>query len=576
MGVVVTMSSTHKRGGSRLSRYGIKAQMAITNTKSTIEPSDIQAAKASLKSTKQLTIQMESISKNLYYVQNTKSRIISQLCDALKQATIANSEDRMGIFLNNMGRISQNIEDSYQMYLLNMLDQLITPLHDFNQTQIKNCQDIKLQLKTKKGQYDIKKKQEEKILSSQSQKNVNLEKVHLARSKSAIKLDDLQSIRNEFIASVNSMEQEKLSLLSSFQSYMGSYAGYVLRVYTTECVFFLKIVFYVTAHAKITGECLKATDKMNLIPPNWNNKYGLDSDTEDINDNDGTMSKYGDWGQSNLVVRCGWIRKRGKVNKSFKRRYFKLYTNRKLIYLNGPNGKVKGHINLMSIVNIKKSDDNTIDIQTKSRLWTLQFEESMDRDGWFNAFMETKGVTLIQTAESFDGDQLLDAANADGDDAASLVIPGTNQYLLPPVYNEYSAESKTETEQVVVEEEEDGDGATMTTMPPPGMYSDYEVDDVGSYNPFESDSDEKDEINGMESAFITPRGADIGVDAEFIIVVEGVALYNDENLSNECFDIQIKKGDIVNAQYVNPKVIFIKNVEKFVSVMDVVEVPGGI
>merc|ERR1719242_1682688 len=65
---------------------------------------------------------MESISKNLYYSQNQKSRIISKLCDALKQANITNSEDKFAIFLNNMGRVTQNIEDSYQIYLLDMLD----------------------------------------------------------------------------------------------------------------------------------------------------------------------------------------------------------------------------------------------------------------------------------------------------------------------------------------------------------------------------------------------------------------------------------------------------------------------
>merc|ERR1712187_458511 len=96
----------------------------------------------------------------------------------------------------------------------------------------------------------------------------------------------------------------------------------------------------------------------------------------------------------------------------------------------------------MGILSIKKSDENTIDINTKTRTWTLQFEESMDRDGWFNAFMETKGVALMQTAESFDGNELMDGMV---EAPPAEIIPGTNQYLAPPVYNEYRAESTATT-----------------------------------------------------------------------------------------------------------------------------------
>ena len=63
---------------------------------------------------------------------------------------------------------------------------------------------------------------------------------------------------------------------------------------------------------------MQTADYMEWIPPNINNSFGLDSDTEDLNDNDETMSSFPDWTKKSVIVKSGWARKRGKIHKAFK------------------------------------------------------------------------------------------------------------------------------------------------------------------------------------------------------------------------------------------------------------------
>merc|ERR1712176_1061392 len=108
-------------------------------------------------------------------------------------------------------------------------------------------------------------------------------------------------------------------------------------------------------------------------------------------------------GKSTTILKQGWIKKRGKINKTFKRRYFQLFTNKKLCYFdgNGANKAVKGYINLEKLNDCTKLPWNCeIRIQTDARCWILQFDSISKRDDWFNA-MQTKGITMEQTANHF-------------------------------------------------------------------------------------------------------------------------------------------------------------------------------
>merc|ERR1712154_126981 len=93
------------------------------------EPNAIIEAKARLKSTKKVTTQIEQISKKLYLAQKAGSKQLSSFCDQLTSVHIENSDDKFAIFLNNMGRVQQNLEEVYLMYLINMKDQLLNPLN---------------------------------------------------------------------------------------------------------------------------------------------------------------------------------------------------------------------------------------------------------------------------------------------------------------------------------------------------------------------------------------------------------------------------------------------------------------
>eukprot|EP01083_Nonionella_stella_P230523 814743_1 len=130
------------------------------------------------------------------------------------------------------------------------------------------------------------------------------------------------------------MEKNKLHLLSSFAEYMDSFMAYS-KMHSTNIEL--------------------QTKSMNVMPPKIAaNKSQLDSDTEEcfMNDFNEQQKTLNDWGKSSVVVKEGIFKKRGAVNKSFKKRWFKLFTNKKLTYFdindygNGPNGMLKGHANL--------------------------------------------------------------------------------------------------------------------------------------------------------------------------------------------------------------------------------------
>eukprot|EP01084_Bolivina_argentea_P266171 451362_1 len=388
-----------KRTSSKFHHSFIRAKLKLTNTKQSLEPTEITEAKLRLKSTKNITTSLEPIVNNLYWAQHEHSRLMSELSNTLTNITINNNNDKFGIFLKNMGRVQQNLEEIDEMYLINMKDQFLDPLKEFNATQIKKCQQTKLKLKTIKGQFDLKKKSETKLLKTQSEKRISLDKVHSVQTATSKKLNELLSVRDEFVSCVNTMEKNKLHLLSSFAEYMDSFMAYS-KMHSTNIEL--------------------QTKSMNVMPPKIAaNKSQLDSDTEEcfMNDFNEQQKTLNDWGKSSVVVKEGIFKKRGAVNKSFKKRWFKLFTNKKLTYFdindygNGPNGMLKGHANLTNIVQINTKKNSLIEIQTKTRKWIFSYDNIEDRDEWYNIFQQTcvQNVTrtMKQTANDF-GDMFID------------------------------------------------------------------------------------------------------------------------------------------------------------------------
>eukprot|EP01084_Bolivina_argentea_P060724 110923_1 len=185
-----------------------KSQIKLTNTEQTKELDEIIQAKSQLKSTKRLTTSIERIANELHNIQKQESRTLAILCNRLRNIP-TDSNNTFSVFLNNMGRVWSNFEELDQIYLTSMKDQLLSPFHQFNTIEIPKCQKIKVKLKTAKGKYDIKKKNENKISLTKHSK-----RLHRAQSVTVLKLDELDFMRQIFVDSVQSMEASKLFLLS--------------------------------------------------------------------------------------------------------------------------------------------------------------------------------------------------------------------------------------------------------------------------------------------------------------------------------------------------------------------------
>eukprot|EP01083_Nonionella_stella_P207168 752871_1 len=84
--------------------YGAAAKRKLTNTTPTPEPNDISKYKSILKSTKNLTPEVEQIANNLYLSQIEQSRILRTLSNTLTTMPIQDECDKFSIFLNNIGR----------------------------------------------------------------------------------------------------------------------------------------------------------------------------------------------------------------------------------------------------------------------------------------------------------------------------------------------------------------------------------------------------------------------------------------------------------------------------------------
>ena len=387
---VPCMSPKFNRSRSRntslgLRNIGAKARLKLSQTKETAEPRIIIQSKSILKATKRATLAIKNCAESLYNAQSEKHHLERLLSTQLSNIHIQNqNDDRFGIFCNNMGRVQSNMHEMYQIYLLNLKHQLIAPLHDFNLNEIAKCQQTKLKLKTMKAEHDIINAKELKIRemlderyptqqsSSSSPKHKHKGGRH-HRSKTAIKLDELQSVRNEFLKSFMFMDAKKLHILQSIKNYMSS-----LQIY-----------------ARMHAEDIRSNSEL------MHDFKILSVPSERF------------WSKDAMILKEGWFEMQQDVNRKsrvFRKEYFKLFNGKKLIFMDGEHGILKGCVDLNKIFDIGVKGLDLIQIKTmdqdgvNSVVYTFRFESSECRDAWLNALKQTiasKTVSIKQIEKRF-------------------------------------------------------------------------------------------------------------------------------------------------------------------------------
>eukprot|EP01083_Nonionella_stella_P031662 86697_1 len=341
-------------GNSPLSLNTKKLKMRYFDMKSKLkmvadEPPPITDAKSKLKDIK-LTAEMEHRTAKLYLAQTERLKCLNIWCDTLTDIHISSTNDAFAVYMNNMGRMTQNMEinDPDQHYLMNMKHELIDGLNAFNTGSIGKCKELNKKWKSKRNRMKIK---------------------------------------DEFLSSIRLMNAERSVLLRNMKRYMASLGDHANKLKNT------------------LGE---QKDMMQYVPPNMNNTLDLDSDTEDINDNGETVTKFTIWSQTTIVLKAGWIHKRGQHQKQFIRRWFQLFTNKTLMYstAEGANGVLKGHIDLSKVISITKKAAHILEISTESRQWILYPLDdshcSSQRDVWYeiiNGVTQHSTVMMLQCSQ---------------------------------------------------------------------------------------------------------------------------------------------------------------------------------
>eukprot|EP01084_Bolivina_argentea_P172607 299004_1 len=86
------------------------------------------------------------------------------------------------------------------------------------------------------------------------------------------------------------------------------------------------------------------------------------------------------------LIKSGYMFKRGKVVKSWKNRFFKLYINGSLQYYTYSDSSTpNGIIHLSNAVKISKKESNEIQIVTLKRIWNLKTKTQLTRNRWFDS-----------------------------------------------------------------------------------------------------------------------------------------------------------------------------------------------
>eukprot|EP00164_Ancoracysta_twista_P012231 GFYU01019148.1.p1 GENE.GFYU01019148.1~~GFYU01019148.1.p1 ORF type:complete len:123 (-),score=15.06 GFYU01019148.1:43-411(-) len=101
--------------------------------------------------------------------------------------------------------------------------------------------------------------------------------------------------------------------------------------------------------------------------------------------------------QPGAILKQGWLYKKGKVVKNWKRRYFVLLSNRQMQYFEKDNTEVpKGTINLnVPNIDVSPSKDKeaqsrglAFDIVTPARTYVICADDQQSYDEWFHLLQD--------------------------------------------------------------------------------------------------------------------------------------------------------------------------------------------
>jgi len=86
------------------------------------------------------------------------------------------------------------------------------------------------------------------------------------------------------------------------------------------------------------------------------------------------------------VVKQGFMEKKGQwINTSYKKRWFKLWSNKKMAYLTHPGASyTKGYCDLTAIKKMERTNKVAFEVTTSERVWAFQCQNEAQCTEWFN------------------------------------------------------------------------------------------------------------------------------------------------------------------------------------------------
>eukprot|EP01084_Bolivina_argentea_P247388 413882_1 len=106
-----------------------------------------------------------------------------------------------------------------------------------------------------------------------------------------------------------------------------------------------------------------------------------------------SITNQSDWFNSNTIktkklkVWDGYMHKKGRLNTTYQKRWFVLYSNNSLAYFQDSSSAQAtplGEISLYSVTNIKEEQNNTFNLITSKRTFTLKCNTKSDYNAWLN------------------------------------------------------------------------------------------------------------------------------------------------------------------------------------------------
>ena len=85
------------------------------------------------------------------------------------------------------------------------------------------------------------------------------------------------------------------------------------------------------------------------------------------------------------IVKQGYMSKKGNwFNTAYKKRWFKLWTNKKMAYLTHPGASyTKGYADFTAIKKMEKKGKHGFEVTTSERVWSFLCSSEADRNSWF-------------------------------------------------------------------------------------------------------------------------------------------------------------------------------------------------